>query len=166
MRGSARVVAGVLGLGLGLLTLEGAALSVGLSHSGQITGLSTVRALKHATTIVARTSAAVVQRILVDRLGEGMLGAVCWSRDVIASIAPVVAAPEPCRNAEPIGDLVAASVMGRIGAQCGHSVIRRVRVRTNERARVVIIERDGVMRDVIRELPLAPRARRVGTISS
>ena len=115
MISSARVVAGVVALGVGLLTLEGAALSVGLSHSGQVAGQSTVRALEHATTIVARTSTAVIQRMLVDRFGDGVLGAVCWSRDVLASVTPVIVAPEPCRNAEPIGDLVAASVMGRIG---------------------------------------------------
>src|SRR4029077_256700 len=77
MRRSARVVVGVVALAAGLLTLEGAALSVGLSHSGQVAGLSTVRALEHATTIVARTSTAVIQRMLVDRFGDGVLGAVC-----------------------------------------------------------------------------------------
>jgi len=168
MMGSVRVVAGVIALGVGLLTLEGAALSFGLSHSGQAAGLSTVRSLNHAIAIVARTSTAVVQRMLVDRLGDGVLGAVCWSRDVLASITPVIDTPEPCRNGEPMGDLVAASVMGRIGAQCGHSAIRRVR--TSARARAWVIERDGVVRDAvrdaIRELPREPRVRRAGSVSS
>jgi hypothetical protein len=164
MKRHARVVAGVVALGVGLLTLEGAALSVGLSHSGQVASLSTVRALQHAATIVARTSTAVVQRMLVDRLGDGMLGAVCWSRDVLADITPVIAPPEPYGDAQPIGDLVAASIMGRIGAQCGRSVIRRVR--TNERTRVWVIEREGVVRDVVRELPCVHRVRRAGSISS